>query len=212
MKSIATVFSFVFLLNVMSFAQGQGQDIKNPNVKMGQKALYDGKFKEAVAHLEKAMPAESKNADVLYMLGYAYFHTPDYSKAVEAFGDVIALRPNNVSAYYYRAKARNAQGTQLNISNGDREKLLQASIADYSKAIELNKEDLKLYQNRAIAYRDYGILKGTKIPKFFDKGIAETAFKSSIADFQHVLDANPNRKDIATEIKKANVYMENIGR
>lgn len=178
---------------------------------MGQKALYDGKFKEAVSYLEKAMPAESKNADVLYMLGYAYFHTPDYPKAVSAFGEVVALRPNNVSAYYYRAKARNAQGTQLSISNAEREKLLQAAIADYSKAIELNKDDLKLYQNRAIAYRDYGILKGTKIPKFYDKAAAETAFKSSISDFQHVLDANPSRKDITVEIKKANVYMENLG-
>lgn len=210
MKVIASILSFVLFFNLTSSAQPAQQEIKNTYVRLGQKALMDGNFKEAVTHLEKAMPAEANNPDVLYMLAYSYYHSGDYAKAISSFGQVISLRPNNVSAYYYRGKARNVLGTQLSASNSEREKLLQASIRDFSKAIELNSDDLKLYQNRAIAYRDYGILKGQKIPKFYDKSTAESAFKSCIDDLQHLLDANPARKDITEEMKKAKVYMANL--
>ncbi len=211
MKVIASILSFVLFFNVVSDAQ-QNQEIKNSYVRLGQKALMDGNFKEAVTNLEKSLSTESNNADVLYMLAYSYYHSGDYTKAISTFGQVVSLRPNNVSAYYYRAKARNVLGTQLSSSNTEREKLLQAAIMDYSKAIELNADDLKLYQNRAIAYRDFGILKGQKIPKFYDKTVAENAFKSCIADLQRLLDANPGRKDITDEMKKAKVYMANLDR
>lgn len=211
MKVIASIFSFLLFFNVVSDAQ-QNQDIKNTYVRLGQKALMDGNFKEAVTNLEKSMPAEANNPDVLYMLAYSYYHSADYSKAVSTFSQVVSLRPNNVSAYYYRGKARNILGNQTNSSNTEREKLLLASIADFSKAIELNSEDLKLFQNRALAYRDYGILKGQKIAKFYNKSAAENAFKSCIDDLQRLLDANPGRKDISEEMKKAKVYMANLDR
>lgn len=211
MKVIASILSLVLFFNVGAKAQ-QNQDIKNNYVKLGQKAVMDGNFKQAVTHLEKSMPAEANNADVLYMLAYSYYHSGDYSKAISTFGQVVSLRPNNVSAYYYRGKARNILGTQTTASNTEREKLLLAAIRDFSKAIELNNGDLKLFQNRAIAYRDYGILKGQKLPKFYDKSAAESAFKSCIDDLQHLLDATPGRKDIMDEMKKAKVYMANLDR
>lgn len=213
MKLIASILSLVFVFSGITNAQ-QTQEIKNINVKQGQKALMDGDYKQAVTHLEKAIPAEGNNPDVLYMLGYSYYHSGNFPKSISTFGQVINLKPNNVSAYYYRGKARNVLGTQMNtsLSNIEREKLLLASIRDYSKAIELNAEDQKLYQNRAMAYRDYGILKGQKIPKFYDKAAAENSFKSCIVDLQKVLDANPGRKDISDEMKKAKVYMANLNR
>ena len=211
MKVIASILSFVFFSVAVCEAQ-PAQDVKNNYVKLGQKAVMDGDFKQAVIQLEKSMPAEANNAEVLYMLAYSYYHSGDYQKAVSTFGQVISQRPNNVSAYYYRGKARNVLGTQLSSSYAEREKLLLASIRDFSKAIELNSEDLKLYQNRAIAYRDYGILKGQKVPKVYDKAAAESSFKSCIADLQHLLDATPGRKDISEEMKKAKVYMANLER
>ena len=48
----------------------------------------------------------------------------------------------------------------------------------------MNVEDVKLYQNRAVAYRDYGVLKGQKIPNFYDKNKAISSFKSCISDFE----------------------------
>ncbi len=211
MKLGSTLLSFVFVFIGFAKAQ-QKQDSQNSYVSLGQKAVMDGKFKQAVIHLEKALPGESNNPQVLYMLGYSYYHSAEYEKAVSTFGQVVSLRPNEVSAYYYRGKARNVLGVQMNSSLTplEREKLLSASIRDFSKAIELNPDDVKLYQNRAIAYRDYGILKGQKVPKVYDKAIAANCFKSCINDLQRLLDQNPGRKDIVEEMKKAKVYMANL--
>jgi tetratricopeptide (TPR) repeat protein len=179
--------------------------------KMGQKALIDGNFKLAVTHLEKAISADSNNVNTLYMLGYSYYHASDYKKAVGTFNRLISLKPAENSAYYYRGKARNIMATEVkNISNAEREKLLLASIRDFSKAIQLKEDDVKLYQNRALAYRDYGVLKAQKIPKFYDKTKAVEAFKSCISDFQTVLEFSPGRKDITAQIDDARSYLDNI--
>src|SRR5690606_1040078 len=135
----------------------------NPNVRLGQKALIDGDFRAAANHLQKALPAESGDPDVMYMLAYSQYQIGDYKKALESFGKVIQLRPDHESAYYYRGKANNvlAVQTETKVSSNNREKMLTAAIVDYTKAIELNAADAKYYQNRGIAYRDLGILRGT---------------------------------------------------
>jgi len=184
---------------------------QNSYQKMGQKALIDGDFKLAVTHLEKAIAADSNNVNTLYMLGYSYYHSANYKKSVSTFNRLISLKPAENSAYYYRGKARNIMATEgKNLTNVEREKLLLAAIRDFTKAIELNEDDVKLYQNRAIAYRDYGVLKAQKIPKFYDKAKATTAFKSCISDFQKVLDYSPGRKDITAQLDDARIYLDNI--
>lgn len=213
MKAFTPLLSLLLLFSY--HVNAQSTDTKNPYVQLGNKALMDGDFKSAVTQLEKAMPQESNNADVLYMLAYSYYHSGDFTKAISAFGQVISLKPSQVMAYYYRAKARNTLGAQMNstLTPVEREKLLLASIKDYTKAIELNTAESKAhlyYQNRGIAYRDYAILKGQKNPKVYDKAIAVNSYKSCINDFQYVLDAQPGRKDIMDEMKKAKVYMSNL--
>lgn len=203
MKSITGLLFFI-LLSGTTMAQSSYE-------KMGQKALIDGNFKLAVTHLEKAIVADSNNVNTLYMLGYSYYHASDYKKAVSTFNRLISLKPAENSAYYYRGKARNIMATEgKNISNAEREKLLLASIRDFSKAIQLKEDDVKLYQNRALAYRDYGVLKAQKIPKFYDKTKAVEAFKSCISDFQTVLEFSPGRKDITAQIDDARSYLDNI--
>ncbi|WP_026898656.1 tetratricopeptide repeat protein [Daejeonella oryzae] len=200
------IFSFFCLLTLTGIASAQSS-----YQKVGQKALIDGDFKMAVANLEKAIATDSNDVNTLYMLGYSYYHSSNYPKAVSTFNRLISLRPNENSAYYYRGKARNIMAKESkNISNSDREKLLLGSIRDFSKAIQLDENDIKLYQNRALAYRDYGVLKAQKIPGFYDKGKAMQAFKSCIVDFQKVLDINPGRKDISSQLEDARSYLENI--
>jgi tetratricopeptide (TPR) repeat protein len=205
-------FLLSFLFIGFAHAQQKASASKNTYVNLGQKAVMDGNFKQAVTHLEKALPDEGNNPQVLYMLGYSYYHSEEYEKAISTFGQVISLRPTEVSAYYYRGKARNyiAARSTSTLTNAEREKLLNASVRDFSKAIELTPDDIKLYQNRAIAYRDLGILKGQKVPKVYDKAIAASSFKSCINDLQKLLDASPQRKDIQEEMKKAKVYMANL--
>lgn len=184
----------------------------NPNVRLGQKALLDGDFKAAAEYLEKAMPAEANDPNVMYMLGYAQYHSGNYEKALASFGKVVELRPEDERSYYYKGRLNNrlAVQTDIKMSTAKREELLKESIADYTKAIELNDQDVKLFQNRAISFRDLGILLGTSGTVNYNKKSAVEAYNSSILDFEKVLSFFPDRKDIETEIKKARVYRDNL--
>jgi len=168
--------------------------------KMGQKALIDGDFKAAVLNLEKALAKDSTDVNTLQMLGYSYYHSARYKESINTFNKVIALKPTDNSAYYYRGKASNIMANDTKgIANSDRE-----------KAIDLNADDVKLYQNRAVAYRDYGVLKGQKIQGLYDKNKATGSFKSCIADFEKVLTFTPDRRDIITQLEDAKIYLQNL--
>ncbi|MDF3077447.1 MAG: tetratricopeptide repeat protein [Sphingobacteriaceae bacterium] len=211
MKILTPLLVVSILFSNAAIAQKSSSQ-ENPYMLLGRKALMDGDFKLAVAHLEKALPSDSTNANLLYILGYSYYHSSNYPKAVSTFSRVVSLRPGEVSAYYYRGKARNNMATEANtpLSYSEREKLLQASIRDFSKAIELNSDDIKYYQNRGVAYRDLGILKSQRVAKFYDKAVSANAYKACINDFQHVLEANPGRTDMIDELKKVKVYLANL--
>ena len=203
MRSYTLLLFFILFATIVS--------AQNPNYKMGERALINGDFKSAVSSLEKALSADTNDVNTLYMLGYSYYHAGNYNKSVSTFNRVISLKPGDNSAYYYRGKARNIMANETKgISNPDREKLLLSSIRDFTKAIELNADDVKLYQNRAVAYRDYGVLKGQKIPNFYDKTKAVNAFKYCINDFEKVLSITPGRKDITTQLADAKSYMQNL--
>ncbi|MGB4775065.1 MAG: hypothetical protein WBP45_07835 [Daejeonella sp.] len=204
MHIIKIILSFVLLSVGVVNAQNSYQ-------KMGQKALIDGNFKLAVTNLEKAIVIDSNNVSTLYMLGYSYYHSLNYKKAVSAFNKVLVLKSGEVAAYYYRGKAQSNMANDIkSLSNFEREKLLSASIKDFSTAIQLSTEDIKLYQNRGLAYLDYGILKAQKLPKVYDKKKSANAFKLSIEDFQKILDFNPGRKDITSKLETAKEYLRSL--
>lgn len=209
-KSIKIGLSTLALALATMTVQAQQEEHANPNVRMGQKALLDGDFKSAVTYLEKALPAEEKDPSFLYLLGYSQFHSGDFSKAVSTFTKVVALNPKDANAYYYKAKANNTIAIMPNNSLTDtkRLELLQSAISDYSKAITIDKTDAKLYQNRAIAYRDLGIARSTEGVNTYNKTAAISAYNSAIADYEKVLSYDETRKDIQTELKKAKVYRD----
>jgi len=207
---LATLAMAFFALSAN--AQQKEQEHSNPNVRLGQKALLDGDFKGAATHLEKALPKESNDPNVLYMLGYSQFHNGDFKKAADTFGKVVALDAKHGTAYYYKAKATNNLAVQADskLSNANREQLLKTATEDYSKAIALNTSDAKLYQNRAIAYRDLGILVGTSGAANYNKAAATDAYNKAIADYEKLLSFDSSRKDIQKEVKKATVYRDNL--
>jgi len=197
--------------SIPAFAQSADNNV-NPYVRLGQKALIDGDFKVAVTNLEKALPSDPQNLDILYMLGYSQYQSNDYTGAAKSFSTVIKGRPTDVSAYYYRAKAQNtlAVDPDSKLNDGQRSDLLQASISDYTKAIEMNDSDAKLYQNRAMAYRDLGNLIGTTSSKNYNKTSAIDSYDNCIKDLETVLKRNPNRKDLDLELKKVKVYRSSL--
>lgn len=209
LKSLKIGVSALALAMMTLTANAQQEEHSNPNVRMGQKALLEGDFKSAVTHLEKALPAEAKDPSVLYLLGYSQFQSGDFQKAASTFGKVVALDGKNANAYYYKGKAQNALAvnTSSKLSLNQKEQLLQTAISDYTKAIAINQNDAKLYQNRAVAYRDLGILRGTEGANY-SKAVATDAYNKAVSDYEKVLGYDAARKDIQTELKKAKVYRD----
>lgn len=195
----------------LGFAQSGGEKTEdNAHAKLGQKALMDGDFKDAVSHLEKALPSDPNNETILYALGYSQYHSSAYQGAIESFSKVLELQPENVSAFYYRGKARHTLALTADLSDVARAKMLRASVGDYDQAVALDKEDTKLYQNRALVYRDLGILLGTSSSKNFDAAEAKAAYDHCIEDLNVVLAKFPGREDMTQELKKVSVYRNNI--
>jgi tetratricopeptide (TPR) repeat protein len=192
MNYVQKAFILLFVISSStSFAQSGGY------YNLGMQTMMKGDYKGAVKQLEKADVKSPNNANVLKLLGYAYFQCADYENSIATYTKLIALKPADYSAYYYRGKGR------LNIANDPKESLNQmrdnfylSAIKDFSKALEINgEEDAQLLQNRALAYKDYGIFKSYKIKKS-EKAICTNLFKNSISDFQKILVMQPQRKDI----------------
>lgn len=193
MKYLKHTLIILFLSAALnSFGQGGGY------YNLGMQLMMKNDFKGAIAHLEKAEAKSPDNPNVSRLLGYAYFQCKEYEKSITAYSKLIALKPTDNSAYYYRGKGR------LNVANDPKESLntmrdnfYLSAIKDFSKALELNgEEDVQLLQNRGIAYKDYAIFKSFKIKKSADKTACNTLFNNAISDFQKILVLQPQRKDI----------------
>jgi tetratricopeptide (TPR) repeat protein len=175
---------------------------QNAYIRLGQQAYIEGNFKAAITQLEKGRLIDSTNANALYMLGYSYYHSDNYLKSITAFTKEIALEPAEAHAYYYRARAQVRLGADSQIP-AEKEKYLLGAIIDFTKAISINPADTKLtvfYQNRGIAYREYGLFRLQPTSKFFDRARGQNALKASINDLQKVLEADRSRDDISSLI------------
>ena len=187
---------------------------QNAYFKMGQQAFFDGDFKSAVSHLERSCIIDSTNASALWMLGYSYYHSENYKKSIQAYNKVIAIKPADGSAYYYRARAKSYLAKDIHLSDQDKEKNLLGAIWDYTKAIAVDpnntQDNTKYYQNRAIAYRDYSEFKLQPGSRFYDKNLAVNSLKASIQDFQKVLSDNPSRQDISNLMESAKAKLSSV--
>nr|WP_199158678.1 tetratricopeptide repeat protein [Pedobacter sp. ASV2] len=185
-----TILGLIIFSSSGAFAQNSSDK--------SMQAMMKGDYKTAIAQLEKADAKDPNNADVLKMLGYSYFQKGDFENSIATYSRLIILKPTEISAYYYRGKAR------LNIANDPKESLSQmresfytTAIKDFTKAIEISgEEDTQGLQNRALAYKDYAIFKSYKAKKGPEKIACVALFNNSIADFQKVLTMQPLRKDI----------------
>ncbi|HXB10428.1 MAG TPA: tetratricopeptide repeat protein [Bacteroidia bacterium] len=194
-----------FILSLLVLSSFQAVYGQNAYFKMGQQAFFDGDFKAAVTHLEKSCIIDSTNASALWMLGYSYYHSENYKKSIAAYTRVISLKPADASAYYYRARAKSYLAKDNQLSDADREKYLLGAIVDFTKAISIDPNDTqnntKCFQNRGIAYREYGEFKLQPGSRFYDKVRGINSLKASITDLQKVLSDDPSRQDIYSLIE-----------
>jgi tetratricopeptide (TPR) repeat protein len=198
---VSVILSFLILSSVNTVMA------QNAYFKLGQQAFFDGDFKSAVNHLEKSCIIDSTNSSALWMLGYSYYHSENYKKSIQAYNRVIAIKPADGSAYYYRARAKSYLAKDNQLSDADKEKNLLGAIVDFTKAIAIDPTDtqnnIKFYQNRALAYREYGEFKLQANTHFYDKNRGINSLKAAIVDFEKVLADNPNRPDITTLMESA---------
>lgn len=128
---IALLCVALFLLANFTFAQSEREN--------GIKLYKEGKYKEAVAELEKASKENKKDAEIWNYLGLAFFNIKDYVKSVKAFDGAIEINPQSASYITNRAYAYLRGGG-----------LIQAR-RDSGRAIELDGKNATAYFIRSIA-------------------------------------------------------------
>lgn len=183
------------LLIISSFEASYAQ---NAYVRLGRQSFMDGDFKAAIQQLERGCMKDSSDVEALWMLGYSYYHSDNYKKSITAYTKVISIRPTDASAYYYRARAKAYMAKDSQLPYAEKEKCMLGAIFDFTKAIEITTDpsDIKLYQNRGIAYQDYAMFKLQQTPHVYDKARSVSSLKASINDFEKVLSIDASRSDI----------------
>jgi tetratricopeptide (TPR) repeat protein len=192
---LSVILSFIIVSSIGT------SNAQNAYVRLGQQAFFERDFKAAIKHLERACLMDSTNANALWMLGYSYYHSESYKKSVVAYTKAISINPADAMAYYYRARAKSFLAKEANASAADKEKYLLGCIVDLTKSIAIDPGDMKFYQNRGIAYREYAVFKLQSNTKFYDRSRGINSLRASVADFERVLNDSPSRADIASLIE-----------
>jgi tetratricopeptide (TPR) repeat protein len=102
----------------------------------GRALMREGKFREAMPVLNRAVEADAGNADAFSMRGVAHFELKEYANAGLDYEQAIKLKPDYYRPYYNRALLRTAQND------------LSGALADYSTAIRLAPDSAETYLNR----------------------------------------------------------------
>jgi tetratricopeptide (TPR) repeat protein len=165
-----------------------------------------GEIDQAISDYSKAIELNDLYVEAYSHRGFAYNHKDNYVKAINDFNRAISINANFEEAWqglgetYHRekkydeaienltksitlngqnAKAYNARGVVYHdrAAARNRESDFDLAIADYTKAIELDKNYAGAYKNRAFAYRKKNDL------------------ESAIADYTKAIEIYPEFQD-----------------
>ena len=197
-------YSFVLSLLLLTAWQPNAQT-QQAYMRLGQKALAEGDFRLAVISLEKFCNNDSSNVNALWMLGYSYYHVNNHPKAISTYTRLIALTPKDpASAFYYRGRSRSFVAQSNTTFPQDKERYFTGAISDFTQSISLEPGDMKSYQNRGIAYQEYGKFKMSRSnSRFYDKRKAISSLNASISDFETVSAQNPQRRDMTSLLERS---------
>jgi len=99
----ATLVAWFALASSAAFAdlpEPKGK-AENPGIAAARKAIEAKDFKNAVAHLTKAVQQEPKNADAHSMLGYSYRKLGSFDKSMEHYQTALKIDSNHLYAHEY---------------------------------------------------------------------------------------------------------------
>jgi predicted O-linked N-acetylglucosamine transferase (SPINDLY family) len=149
--------------------------VKVPLVAQGSSALpnlqnaialhQQGQIGQAEAIYLQLLQIDSRNADVLHLLGVIAIQTGQYIGAVEMIDKAIEINPN--AAIYFSNR-----GNVL-----EKLKQLEAAVASYDKAIELKPDFAEAYSNRGNALQEL------------------KQFENALASFDKAIELKPDYAD-----------------
>jgi tetratricopeptide (TPR) repeat protein len=113
-------------------------------------------------HAAEESQRDREDAKAYNERGKSFMDEGMFDRAVEAFTEVIRLRPRSDVAYFNRGTAYLAQGRH------------EAALVDFNRAIQINPKDAAYYDNRGTAYARSG------------------DYDSAIADYTEAIWLEPN--------------------
>jgi tetratricopeptide (TPR) repeat protein len=82
------------------------------NFEIGFEFLQKNRVQASIPYLEKAVIDEPDNIKALNQLGYVYFLTGRFYKAMECFDKSIAINPNDSYAWKWKGETLNKLGME----------------------------------------------------------------------------------------------------
>lgn len=95
------VLSFGNVMAAGSSSTSSSTPSVSPEFKAGKKAVKEGDFKSALAHLNKANEKNPRNADIHNLLGYSYRKLGDTDRAFEHYHIALQIKPKHRGANEY---------------------------------------------------------------------------------------------------------------
>jgi len=98
---LGLVLSFGNVMAAATSATSSGQPSVSSEFKAGKKAVKEGDFRSAIAHLNKANEKNPGNADIHNLLGYSYRKLGDTDRALEHYRIALQINPKHRGANEY---------------------------------------------------------------------------------------------------------------
>ncbi|WP_461077528.1 tetratricopeptide repeat protein [Spirosoma flavus] len=119
------------------------------DVELGRTYLKEGKFRDAIQALNRAIEADDTNEEAFNSRGVAYFELKEYANAALDYEQAIKINPRFYRPYYNRGLLKVAQND------------LTGALKDYSDAIRLAPDTSKritaeLFLNRGQLFATQG--------------------------------------------------------
>ncbi len=127
----------ILLAATLAFAQTESPSSKEA-YEQGKKSFDEGKYEEAISHLDQAIEQDPTSKNAYLLRGTSYDYIGQYDQAIQDYTRAIEIDPQFVGAYNNRGS--------VYITLEDYEH----GLPDLNKALELNPENANSYYNRAI--------------------------------------------------------------
>ncbi len=169
-------FTFTYSSTVLSSSKQQNDIIQN-YIDQGIQYGQSGQMENAIKEFEKILLIDPNNVDALNNLGVAYFRLNDLEKSLFYHTKAVEVQSSNPRIYSNRALLLGKYMYR------DKE-----AIADYTKAINLDRNFQRAYLNRGLAY-------------YFSE-----QYPQAISDFNKLVEINPESIKNVLEFRASAYY------